>query len=338
MSGTATISPEPIFNVLFAYQQTGALKAAIDLDLFTAIDNGASDLESLAAATNASARGIRILCDYLTTLDILVKDGRRYQLTPNSATFLSRKSPVYLGTTAQFLTLPELKRNFDDLTGAVQRGGVLPSGNTVAPENPIWVEFARAMVPMAMANALAIADLLDVQSRADGGVRILDIAAGHGMYGIVLAQRYPSVRVTAVDWAPVLDVATEHARHAGVAERYETRPGDAFTTPFGEGYDLVLVTNFLHHFSPAQNTGFLRKIAASLNPSGQLAIVEFVPNPDRITPPVAARFSLTMLAGTPEGDAYTLAELSTMLEEAGFTGVRAHNLPTPQTLVTATRG
>jgi 2-polyprenyl-3-methyl-5-hydroxy-6-metoxy-1,4-benzoquinol methylase len=191
------------------------------------------------------------------------------------------------------------------------------------------------MVPMAMANALAIADVVDVGS---SGARVLDIAAGHGMYGIVLAQRNPQLRVTAVDWAPVLGVATEHARNAGVDSRYETRPGDAFTTPFGDGYDLVLITNFLHHFSVAQNTAFLQKVAAALKPSGQVAIVEFVPNPDRVTPPMAARFSLTMLAGTPEGDAYTLAELTSMLEAAGFGGIRTHGLPTPQTLVIATRG
>jgi 2-polyprenyl-3-methyl-5-hydroxy-6-metoxy-1,4-benzoquinol methylase len=334
MSTTATTSPEVVFDALFAYQQTAALKAAIDLDLFTAIDEGAADVDALSARAGAPARSVRILCDYLTTLNMLSKEGGRYGLPPASAAFLSRKSPTYMGTTAQFLTLPELKRNFDDLTGTVRRGGVLPSGNTVSEENHIWVEFARAMVPMAMPNAHAIANIVELPA---GGARVLDIAAGHGMYGIVLAQRNPALRVTAVDWAPVLAVATEHARQAGVDARHETRAGDAFTTPFGEGYDLALVTNFLHHFSASQNIAFLKKVAQSLKPSGQVAIVEFVPNPDRISPPMAARFSLTMLAGTPEGDAYTLAELTSMLDAAGFGGVQTHSLPTPQTLVVARR-
>jgi SAM-dependent methyltransferase len=335
MSVATTVSPDIIFEHLFAYQQTAAVKAAIDLDLFTAIDEGAADVPALAARSGASPRGVRILCDYLTTLGLLQKDGGLYRVSPVAAAFLSRRSPAYMGTMAQFLTLPELKHNFDDLTGAVRRGGVLPSGNTVSEENPIWVEFARAMVPMAMANAQAIADLVEL--RNDETPRVLDIAAGHGMYGIVLAQRNPAVRVTAVDWAPVLAVASEHARQAGVDARYETRAGDAFTTPFGSGYELALVTNFLHHFNAEQCTGFLRKVADALRPSGRVAIVEFVPNPDRVTPPMAARFSLTMLAGTPEGDAYTLDELTGMLEAAGFSGVRAHGLPTPQTLVVAQR-
>jgi len=157
------------------------------------------------------------------------------------------------------------------------------------------------------------------------------------MYGIVLAQRNPSVRVTAVDWEPVLAVAQEHAEVAGVQTRFETRPGDAFTTDFGGRYDLALITNFIHHFNIGENTTFLKKIAAALQPSGRVAIVEFVPNPDRVTPPIAARFSLTMLAGTPEGDAYTLAELTEMLDAAGFGNVQTHDLPTSQTLLIATR-
>jgi len=180
-----------------------------------------------------------------------------------------------------------------------------------------------------------MADLIALPSTGD--VRVLDIAAGHGVYGIVLAQRNPAVHVTAVDWAQVLDVALENAQHMGVADRFETRPGDAFTTPLGEGYDLALVTNFLHHFNPDQNTAFLRKVGAALKPSAQVAIVEMVPNADRVTPPIPARFSLTMLAGTPEGDAYPLADLSEMLKGAGFDGVQAHPLPTGQTLVLATR-
>src|SRR3954471_14666506 len=112
MSDAATVSPEVVFDALFAYQQTAALKAAIDLELFTAIDEGNHDVDTLARRVGASARGVRILCDFLTTLDFLTKQGGRYGLSPTAAAFLSRQSPTYMGTTAQFLTLPEFKRNF----------------------------------------------------------------------------------------------------------------------------------------------------------------------------------------------------------------------------------
>jgi 2-polyprenyl-3-methyl-5-hydroxy-6-metoxy-1,4-benzoquinol methylase len=333
MSDIATVSPEPILDALFAFQQSAALKCGIDLDLFTAIDEGTRTAAALAARTRASERGVRIVCDYLTTFNFLAKEGSAYSLTPTSAAFLSRRSPAYLGSTAQFLTRPELKANFDNLTETVRRGSVLPTGNTVSEDNPIWQEFATAMVPMAMPGAHAIGDRLSIETM--GPARVLDIAAGHGMYGIVLAQRNPQVHVVAADWAPVLAIASRHAAQAGVGARFERLPGDAFASDFGTGFDVALVTNFLHHFDPEQNTRFLRKVAGALRPSGQVVLVEFVPNDDRVSPPMPARFSLTMLAGTPAGDAYTLPELTEMLDGAGFVDVEAHGLPTPETLVIA---
>jgi len=328
---TEPVSPEVVFDTLFAYQKTAALKAAIELGLFTAIDGGANTTQALATEVRASERGVRILCDFLTTLGLLDKADSRYTLPATSATFLSRKSPAYMGTTASFLTLPQMRQNFERLTETVREGTVRPDSNMVSTENAVWVEFARSMVPLAMPAAHAIAGILEIEKK--GAVKVLDIAAGHGMYGIVLAQRNPQVQVTAADWGPFLEVANEQAEQAGVASLYRTIPGDAFLTDFGSGYDVALVTNFLHHFDRAQCTAFLQKVARALTPGGRVVLVEFVPNPDRVTPPMAARFSLAMLAGTPAGDAYTLADLTEMLNAAGFGDVQAHSLPTPQTVV-----
>jgi SAM-dependent methyltransferase len=331
---TAPPSADFVFDTLFAYQRSAALKAALDLDLFTAIDNGATTVAAAASRCGTSERGMRILCDYLTTIDLLEKSGTGYTLPAPSAAFLSQKSPMYLGTTARFLTLPGIRTNFDDLTGAVQRGGVAESGNTVAPENPIWVEFARTMFPMMMPAAFAIGDILGIEKA--GPVRVLDIAASHGMFGITLAKRNPAVEVTALDWAPVLQVTAEHAQAHGVADRVHPLAGDAFTVDFGSGYDIVLVTNFLHHFDHTTCVAFLAKVRRSMKTGGRVVILEMVPNADRVTPPVPARFSLTMLAGTPAGDAYTLNELRDQLDKSGFGEVSAHSLPTPQTVVVGT--
>jgi SAM-dependent methyltransferase len=336
MTASTMPSAEIVFDTLFAYQRSAALKTAIDLELFTAIDEGARVPAAIASRCGASERGTRILCDFLTTLGLLTKTAGAYGLPPESAAFLSKRSPAYLGTTAGFLMRPELKSNFDKLTTAVRLGSVPPdSDNSVADDNPIWVEFARSMMPMMVPAAHAIADLTAAASA--GALKVLDIAAGHGVFGITLAQRNPRAEVVAVDWPAVLAVAKDNAAAANVQERYRTLAGDAFKVDFGTGYDIALITNFLHHFDSANCITFLARINAALKPGGRAVILEFVPNPDRVSPPTPARFSLTMLANTPGGDAYTLAELKGQLEAAGFGNISAHALPTPETVVLATK-
>jgi ubiquinone/menaquinone biosynthesis C-methylase UbiE len=322
--------------MLNAYQRTAALKAAIELDLFTPIGDGADTVPAIAQRCNAPERGIRILCDYMTIGGVLNKTGDRYQLSPDAAAFLTRKSPAYLGGIIGFMASPLLTQNFDHLAETIRTGRVPERSNTVAgEEQEIWVEFARAMMPMLTPAAHAIADVLQIA--AAGSAKVLDIAAGHGVFGITLAQRNPQVEVVAVDWPGVLAVAEEHAKKMGVEKQFRKLPGDAFAVEYGTGYDIALVTNFLHHFDIPTCTTLLRKVAAAMKPGGRLAILEFVPNEDRVSPPAPAAFSLTMLAGTPAGDAYTLAELRRMSEDAGFRNVAAHPTPIPQLVVTATR-
>jgi predicted O-methyltransferase YrrM len=333
MTTQAMPSPGVVFDTLFAYQQSAALNAAIDLELFTAIDEGADTAAAIAARCRASERGVRILSDFLVVIGLLAKSGATYRLAPESAAFLSKRSRAYLGTMGQFLLRAELRQNFDNLTDAVRRGGVAEANSAVADENPIWVEFARSMVPMMVPAAHAIADLLAASSA--GPLKVLDIAAGHGVFGITIAQRNPQAEIVAVDWKSVLTVAEENARAAGVHDRYRTMPGDAFKVDVGGGYDVALVTNFLHHFDQPTCTSFLKKMHAALKPGGRVVVLEFVPNPDRISPPIPAKFSLTMLADTPGGDAYTFDELRGQLEDAGFTDVSSHALPTPETALLA---
>src|SRR5438477_85342 len=210
--------PAEIFAAFTAFHRTGALKAAIELDLFSAIAAGAATADDLARRCGASLRGVRILADVLA-------------------------------------------------------------------------------------------------------------AAGHGMFGITLAQANPRAEIVALDWANVLTVAEENARAAGVQDRFRTIKGNAFEVDLGAGYDLVLLPNFLHHFDVAMCEAFLRRVRAALVPGGRAVTVEFIPDESRVTPTVAASFALVMLVGTPAGDAYTFAELERMFRNAGFEGSELRELP-----------
>ncbi len=327
-SPAAAAMPNPgrLFQVFNAYQQTAAMRAAIDLDVFTAIADRQTTAWQIAQRAGAAERGIRILCDYLTVMGFLTKTDSKYGLAPDAAMFLDRRSPAYMGSAARFLDAPEMLKAFDDLTSAVRKGGtMMGEEGTLSTENPIWVEFARSMAPMMMMPAEVISQLVEAHKGAK--CRVLDIAAGHGLFGINIARHNPQAEIVALDWPQVLEVAKENARKSGVESRYSAIAGSAFDVEFGGTYDLVLLTNFLHHFDPPTCETLLRKVRAALQPGGRAVTLEFVPNDDRVTPPEAATFSMIMLGSTPNGDAYTFAELERMFQNAGFSRSEHHRQP-----------
>ena len=319
-------SPERIFNIFTAFQNTAALKAGIALDVFTAIGEGANTPALVSKKCYAAERGVRILCDYLTIMGLLTKEQGRYALTQESAVFLDRKSPACLASMTGFLAGPWHQRNFELLAEAVRKGGTAGGeGDNTKPKDEVWVAFAKSMAPLTIPPAAFIAQLIGAPEGK--ACKVLDIAAGHGMYGITIAKQNPQAQIVAVDWPAVLEVAKENAQIAGVANRYTTQPGSAFDANFGEGYDYVLLTNIFHHFDQPTCEKLMRRVLAALKPGGKAITLEFVPNDDRVTPPTAAAFSLVMLASTDAGEAYTFAEYEKMFRNAGFAKSALHPIP-----------
>jgi hypothetical protein len=311
-------TPARILETLNAFQRSAALKAAIDLDLFTHLGRGATTAEGLAVATGGDQRAVRILCDYLTVQGFLRKHENHYEAAQDAALFLDRSSPAYFGSVTEFLHSGPLIDAFRDMAQTIRQGRTqLPGSGTVETNFAGWVDFARSMVPMMRAPAAFLGSF--AARLRPGPIRVLDLAAGHGLFGISVARENPAAHIVALDWEPVLEVARENAVAAGVADRHTLRPGDALQVDFEGPYQLILVTNFLHHFSRETNIALLRRLAGSLAPDGLVLTLEFIPNADRISPPMPAEFALTMLGTTAEGDAYTFEEYADMFESAGLT-------------------
>ena len=326
-------SPENlVFDIATAYRKTAALIAAVKLDIFTVIGSESMSLDDLVSRTGASGRGLRILCDYLTVIGLLKKQNSYYSLAHIARIFLDETSPSAMGRSIDFLAAPEMLDLFlGDPVSYVQRGGSNGLAH-VSPDNPIWVRFAKAMMPFAAATAKRV--VAHISSFPDPPYTVLDIAAGHGLYGIEVARAFPDALVTAIDWAEVLTVAKANAEDAGVADRLRLVPGNALNLDWGGDFDLILLPNFLHHFDFDTCTSLLRKVKGNLAAGGHALSIDFVPDEHRISPPIPVMFAFQMLATTPSGDAYTSSELDAMAKHAGFRGATTRLLlPTPEALI-----
>jgi ubiquinone/menaquinone biosynthesis C-methylase UbiE len=320
-----------VYDAMLAYRKTAALTAAVKLDIVTLIGGGAVSSDALAEKTAVSSRGMRILCDFLTTMGLLTKQHGAYSATEPAKRYLDRSSPAWIGSSIEFFAAPEMVRLvLDDPVSYVRHGGS-PGLGHVAPDHPIWLRYAKALTPIARVAAKRAAVYLAARHAP---VTVLDVAAGHGLYGIELAKAFPEAVVTAVDWPSVLELASANATGSGVGKRFRVVAGNAFEVDWGGEFDLIILANFLHHFSPEECATILRKVKSSLSPQGRACAVDFVPNEDRVSPPMQAMFALSMLATTPGGDAWTQSELDQIAKAAGFRGATARPLrPTPQSLI-----
>src|SRR6185295_2484840 len=160
------------------------------------------------------------------------KESGRYRLTPSTSVFLTTSSPACMGSIVDFLASPEIIALCLEDPASLVRNGGSPGLGTIASDNPIWVKFARAMVPFMAPTAQGIAKQVSAWPKPPQ--RVLDIAAGHGLFGIAIAQAIPQAQVVATDWQAVLEVAKENAETAGLGARYRTIAGSAFDVEWGK--------------------------------------------------------------------------------------------------------
>ncbi|MEK7270129.1 MAG: class I SAM-dependent methyltransferase [Planctomycetota bacterium] len=326
------ISDNPVYELCLAHHKTAALRAAVEMDVFTRIGRAGASAEALAAGTGSSPRGMRILCDFLCVIGLLEKNGGTYVLTPEAGRYLDRTSTQCLADVVGYYASEKMAMMvMRDPASYVMAGGNAGAGME-SVGHPVWVQYARAMAPFAsIAAKRAAAYLARKGMRPE---RVLDVAAGHGLFGLEAARISDTAALVAIDGEGVLAVARENAEKAGMASRFRVIVGDAFEADWDGAYDLILIPNFLHHFHRDACVRLLAKSKGHLAPGGAIFVIDIMPNPDRVSPPEKAAFAFFMLATTKEGDAYTAEEIERMARDAGLAVAGSMPLsPTPQTLL-----
>jgi SAM-dependent methyltransferase len=333
---TKKLTPERLQQFGFAYAPPLIISAAVNSKVFDTLEGGAKTVEQMKNETGASARGLRAIMDALVGLELLRKDRQsRYSLTPESQAFLVSEKP---GTLAGFFgsILPVMTSRWLRLTDIVRDGRPAVAVNQETEGTEFFSQLVETIIPMSYPGAQKLADHLKLVN-AKEGVRVIDLAAGSGIWGIAMTQKSPRVRVTAVDWAGMIPTTKRITQKFGVRDRFDFIEGDLLEANFGSGYDVATLGHILHSEGEQRSRQLLKKTLRALKSGGTIAIAEWLVNDDRTEPLPSLMFSVQMLVNTEKGNTFSFNEIKKWLDDAGFKKVRKLEAPGPSPLILATK-
>jgi ubiquinone/menaquinone biosynthesis C-methylase UbiE len=330
------ITPERLMELSFAYAPPLIISAGVNNKVFDSLEDGAKTPEQVAQQTGASARAVKILMNALVGLNLLKKNRQaKYSLSDESGAFLLSKKP---GTHAGFFgtIAPQLISRWLGLSNIVREGRPAVTVNQETEGTEFFSQLVENIIPMSYPPAKKLGDHLKL-AKAKKEIRVLDLAAGSGIWGIALAQKSPRVRVTAVDWAGMIPTTTRITQKFAVGDRFNYVEGDILEANFGSSYDIATLGHILHSEGEDRSRQLLKKTFGALKSGGTIAIAEWLVNDDRTKPLPSLMFAVQMLVNTEKGDTFSFNEIKNWLQEAGFKKVRKLQAPGPSPLVLATR-
>jgi 2-polyprenyl-3-methyl-5-hydroxy-6-metoxy-1,4-benzoquinol methylase len=318
-----TSGPMAVMQMLQGAQATGILNAGIELNVFQKLAEAPLDARAASERIGCPERSTRILLDALTVLGLLAKEGTKYRLTPTASEHLVPGKPMYMGDVRGIFASDVFWTALPRLAEAVKKGGTILDKHAETPANPFWESFAQSSASMAFPGSMAIDAVVGAWIDSKPKCRVLDIAAGSGIYGFTLAK-HANVELTSLDWPNVLEKTREWAGRLGVdAKRVKYLPGNLFEVDYGGPYDLILLSHVYHHFETPKCAALTKKVASALARGGRVAVQDMVYD-SALENPGAAMFSMVMLMWTQKGESFTLADYTKWFADAGLSAPEAH--------------
>jgi len=311
-------TPDHILEIGYAYWKSKALLTAVELNLFTELAQGPLDCDELIARLGLAGRQARDFFDALVSLALLARDADgRYANTPESETYLNRRSPSYLGGALALQSVSGY-RSWGALTTALRTGlpqnTALGDGFAALYANQTALEtFLDGMMGGIILPAKALAQKFPWQKYQT----VADIGAAQGCCLAQVAHAHPHVTGWGFDLPPIEASFDSYIRTQRLSNRLRFRSGDFFTDALPLA-DVLIMGRVLHDWDLATKKMLLRKAYAALPTNGALIIYETLIDDERCRQTHALLQSLNMLVMTENGYDYTAADCIEWLKEAGF--------------------
>jgi hypothetical protein len=332
---TAGPNPEHILQVGMGFWASKTLLSAVELELFTQLSGRALTAPEIAERLHLHPRGRDDFLDALVSLGLLDREGdghdALYSNTPDTATFLDKNSPAYLGGVLE-MAGARLYGFWGSLSEALQTGqpqSEIKSGAQGFFEgvysDPAQLEvFLDAMHGFQIGAFSALCSTVDLS----GQTSFCDIGGANGGLSAMVASANPHLTGITFDLPPVAPVAAKALAAHGVADRVTTAQGDFFVDSFPSA-DVYFMGNILHDWDEEQKLVLISKAFESLPAGGLLVAIENVIDDDRRANTFGLLMSLNMLIELPGGFDYTGAQFDRWCRTAGFDRTEVRHLVGP---------
>jgi SAM-dependent methyltransferase len=316
-------TPADLLQLSGGYWSACALHAGVKLDIFTPLSERSLSAPELALILKTDPRSLAMLLNALTSLGLLSKSMEIYAATPFAARFLARTSQQYLGYIIQHHH--HLMASWAHLDEAVVIGQPIRERVSHADDETTRESFEMGMFNLAMQLAPLIVPNVNLSGRR----RLLDLGGGPGTYAINFCRQNPELSAVVYDLPSTRSFAESTIARFDLTERIDFEEGDFITGKIEGRFDVAWLSHILHGEGPDGCAILLKSAVSALEPGGLILVQEFILDDTMDGPLFPALFSLNMLLGTTNGQAYSQGDLMKMLEAARVSDLQRLSLDLP---------
>jgi hypothetical protein len=328
------LTPDRLVRLGFGFRESKTLLSAVELGVFTALGEGALDLDDLRQRVGIHSRGARDFFDALVSLDLLTRDNKGcYANTPMCAQYLDRTKPDYVGGELEFANARQFGP-WGKLTEALRTGapqsGARGTANYAAyySDRQVLENVARGM----SGGTRPVADRLAECFPWRDHNTLIDIGTAQGCLPVRIASAHAHITGGGFDLPPLRDLFETYVGQHGLSDRLRFFAGDFFADPLPPA-DVIVMGRVLHNWNLSEKIALLRKAYDALSEGGALIVYERLIDDERRTNTAGFTASLNMLVMTGGGFDFSGADCKAWMKEVGFQRIEITPLTAVQSMI-----